>query len=69
VHPASSASTHKIKDETIFSKNGYGTYHTQKFVILLKCDNVIENIQIQMSSQVFFFFFWFEIFNECEISV
>jgi hypothetical protein len=39
-----------------FSKNGYGTHHTQKIhVILSKCDHVIENIQIHMWWPVLFF--------------
>jgi hypothetical protein len=62
--PQATKPAHTNKGETIFTKNGYSTYHTQKLAILLKCDNEIENIQKHMSSQVFFF--WFEFFNKCE---
>ncbi len=39
----------------LFSKNDYGTYlsYTKINVILSKCDNVIENIQIHMPWRVF----------------
>ncbi len=56
---------HNPQYEAIFSKHGYGTHHTQKIhVILSKCDNVIENIQIHMSRWVFFW--WFENLHKCE---
>jgi len=47
---------HKTKYETTFFKNDYGhPLYTKIYIILSKRDNVIENIQIRISWQMFFF--------------
>jgi hypothetical protein len=50
---------HKTKYETTFFKKWlWHSSYTKIHIIFSKCDNVIENIQIHMSWQVFFFLVW-----------